>query len=39
MWEYYINCCIAAATVSEAAVYQVLCANNHNIYEMPWHRV
>jgi cyclopropane-fatty-acyl-phospholipid synthase len=39
MWEYALNCSVAAATVSEATVYQVLCANNHKIYEMPWHRV
>jgi cyclopropane-fatty-acyl-phospholipid synthase len=39
MWEYYITCCIAAATQSEAAVYQVLVANSHKIYAMPWHRV
>jgi len=39
MWEYYITCCIAAATVSEAAVYQVLAANGHKIYAMPYQRV
>jgi cyclopropane-fatty-acyl-phospholipid synthase len=39
MWEYYITCCIAAATVSEAAVYQVLAANGHKIYAMPYQRI
>lgn len=39
MWEYYITCCIAAATVSEAAVYQVLAVNGHKIYTMPYQRV
>jgi cyclopropane-fatty-acyl-phospholipid synthase len=39
MWEYYLCCSIAAATVSEAAVYQVLAANSHKIYAMPYHRV
>jgi cyclopropane-fatty-acyl-phospholipid synthase len=39
MWEYYLNCCVAGATVSEAAVYQVLCANNHKLFEMPYQRV
>ena len=38
MWEYYLSCGIAAAAVSDAAVYQVLFTNDSSI-DMPLARV
>lgn len=38
MFEYFITCCIAAATATEATVFQVLFANNFSI-DMPFERV
>ncbi len=38
MWEYYLSCGIAAAAVSDAAVYQVLFTNDSSI-NMPLARV
>jgi cyclopropane-fatty-acyl-phospholipid synthase len=31
MWEYYLSCGIAAASASNAAVYQVLFSNSHTV--------
>lgn len=39
MWEYYFCCCVAAANVSEATVFQILCANTRKIHTMPYQRV
>jgi cyclopropane-fatty-acyl-phospholipid synthase len=38
IWEYSFACCIAFATASEAAVYQVLFTNSKKL-EIPWQRV
>ena len=38
MWEYYLSCGIAAAAVSDAAVYQVLFTNDPTI-DLPLARV
>lgn len=38
MWEYYLSCCIAGATASDGALYQVLFARDYAA-EMPLHRV
>jgi cyclopropane-fatty-acyl-phospholipid synthase len=39
LWEYYLSCGMAAATESEAAVWQVLAANGRKLYRMPYQRV
>jgi cyclopropane-fatty-acyl-phospholipid synthase len=38
MWEYYLQCCVAAALASDAAVYQVLFTKDYAA-PMPMHRV
>jgi cyclopropane fatty-acyl-phospholipid synthase-like methyltransferase len=38
MWEYYLSCCIAAATAGEVALYQVLLGNDF-AGDRPWARV
>ncbi|HYH97443.1 class I SAM-dependent methyltransferase [Hyalangium sp.] len=38
MWEYYLQCCVAAAVASDAAVYQVLFTKDYTA-PMPMHRV
>jgi cyclopropane-fatty-acyl-phospholipid synthase len=38
MWEYFLCCCIAAATASDSAVYQVLFFKDYAA-ELPLHRV
>jgi cyclopropane-fatty-acyl-phospholipid synthase len=38
MWEYYLSCCIAAASASNSAVYQVLFTKDYTA-DMPLQRV
>ncbi|HYO57018.1 class I SAM-dependent methyltransferase [Archangium sp.] len=38
MWEYYLNCCVAAPLASDGAVYQVLFMKDYAA-PMPLHRV
>jgi cyclopropane-fatty-acyl-phospholipid synthase len=38
MWEYFLCCCIAAATASDSALYQVLFIKDYAA-ELPLHRV
>ncbi len=38
MWEYYLACCVAGATASDGALYQVLFARDYAT-AMPLHRV
>ena len=38
MWEYYLSCGIAAAAVSDSAVYQILFTNDATL-ELPLARV
>ena len=38
MWEYYLACCVAGATASDGALYQILFARDYAT-TMPLHRV